>query len=81
METDFKATQQRIQAELERAKEQEREYNEYLRRYRKGLARQAAAAASWDQLTSRRPTMFSVTLLLTLLNTIALAFLIYHVVF
>ena len=71
---------ERIQTELKRSKEQERQYQEYLGQYRRYLARQEAAAASWAQLTSPRLTIFSVTLLLTLLNTILLSFLIYHAV-
>ena len=77
--TDLQAMDERIQAELKRTKEQERQYQEYLRRYRKYLAHQERSAASWAQLTSPRPTIFSVTLLMTLLNTILLAFLIYYI--
>ena len=72
---------ERAEATRERIKEQEREYEERAKQFYEDLQRQQLQAAAWAQLTSRRPTIFSVTLLLTLLNTAMLAFLIYHSVF
>ena len=69
---------ERINAARERTKEQDRVYNKYVRQYRKYLKRQETGAAAWAQLTSPRPTIFLVTLLLTLLNTILLLLLIYY---
>ena len=77
---DLQDMDERIDAARERTKEQDRAYNKYLRQYRKYLKRQETDAASWAQLTSPRPTIFLVTLLLTCVNTVLLLLLIYYVV-